>query len=75
MKSRYEKLAIAISKDRDIIIPRSKIQESLGSDFCWLVHLGLTKGDLIKLERDGRAIKARYSAKDGHRVRWLIFEE
>lgn len=67
----------AAESDPDILCRRSEIESTLGSDAHYLANeLGITKRDLIRLEREGLALKARYVTKEGpHRVRWLIFFE
>lgn len=79
-----EKFVDAYTADPGILCERGKETETFGSDAHYLNDiLDLTKNDLIRLERLGYAIKARYVTKnkrhpdiDGpHRVRWLLFKE
>ena len=74
-KAVLAKFRVALEKDPEIAVDRTKAEETLGSDPRWLLELGLTKGNLIQLERIGLALKARYSTKQGHRVRWILFKE
>ncbi len=71
------KLRIAVSRDPEIVVPRSKAADTLGSDAHYLNDiLHLSKSDLIRLSRLGFAFKARYVTGSGvHRTRWVIFEE
>ncbi len=72
------RLRDAYERDPEILCPKDKIEETLGSDPHYLNDiLGLDKSDLIRLERLGFAMKARYVVKGSgeHRVRWLIFQE
>lgn len=73
-----EKVKRAVEIDPSIICPKAKVTETLGSDRHYLNDvLGLTKSDLIRLERLGLAVKARYVVQDTgqHRIRWILFEE
>lgn len=40
------------------VVAKSRIQEATGVTEDYLLNLGLTKGDLLKLERHGMAIRA-----------------
>lgn len=86
MKSEATRLKLkkAAEKDPQILCPRDKVEETLGSDPKYLENeLGLTKSDMIRLERLGLAIRARYATSNKrkpdvtgpHRVRWVIFLE
>jgi len=71
-----DKVKAAALKDPEIICAKDKAGETLGSDAKYLEEiLGIGKSDLIRLERLGLAVKARYETKQGHRIRWLIFSE
>ena len=70
-----EKLSSALLLDPDIIIDRSEYQEYTGSTERYLVSLGLTRSDLKKLERVGRAVRGYLPTAQGHNVRWLIFNK
>ncbi len=57
-----QKVITAYEKDRDLLCDRSDLENTLGNDEKYLFEvLGLTKSDLIRLEREGLAMKARYS--------------
>lgn len=88
--STREVLNAAAEKDPAILTAKEDIEKSLGQDPRYLKTLGLEKNHLIRLERLGLAVKARYSTanKTGrrvfgseeavtgpHRTRWIIFSE
>ncbi len=71
-----EKLNKAYEKDLSVACEASAVGETLGNNPTYLeeVH-GITKSDLIRLERKALALKARYVTPCGeHRVRWIIFK-
>lgn len=81
----YEKVLAAAEKDPSILCERGKEDECFGSnpDYLLDVH-GITKSDLIRLEREGLALKARYETRHPkpdrgvcgtHRVRWILYKE
>lgn len=75
---RTKKLKRMFEVDPSIFCDKNKIEETLGSNPAYLEDVfGLTKSDLIRLEREGLAFKARYRVeKTGeHRVRWILFTE
>lgn len=61
----YDKVIAAAEKDPSIICERGKETETFGSnpDYLLDVH-GITKSDLIRLERLGLAKKARYVTRN-----------
>lgn len=68
-QSLLEKLKKAVEKDPDIICDRTSVEETLGSDANYLHDvLGLTKSDLIRLERLGFALKARYATQSKRKI-------
>lgn len=75
-------LTHAVSQDPKILTPKDQVEKSLGEDPRYLESLGLEKHHLIRLERMGLAIKARYQTENKrrravtgpHRVRWIILE-
>lgn len=78
------KLQQAYQTDPDIFSERGSEQETLGSDVHYLEDiLHLDKSDLIRLEREGLAFKARYEMRrrdskpitGTHRTRWVIYKE
>lgn len=57
----YEKVLVAAEKDPSILIDRSDLNKTLGSNPAYLLDVhGITKSDLIRLEREGLAMKTRY---------------
>lgn len=79
-----EKVKLAAAQNPDILSDRSSVEETLGSNPDYLLDVwGIDKSDLIRLERKGLAMKARYQttnkrnskASGPHRVRWIIFKE
>ena len=57
-----KKLQSAYEKDSDIFCEKSEAGETLGSNPNYLLDVfGITKSDLIRLERLGYAVKARYA--------------
>ncbi len=82
-----KKIRIAAEKDPDILCSKEELGETLGNNPDYLEDvLGITKSDLIRLERLGLAMKARYSTENKtlrgklgvtgpHRTRWIIFKE
>lgn len=77
MKRCIERLRLAYGQDPEIVVERKDVENTLGSDPGWLNELGLEKQDLLRLERMGFAIKARYviSKSKVHRVRWILLKE
>lgn len=53
-------LRLAALQDPSILVPRDQVDKSLGQDPRYLNDLGLEKRHLIRLERLGLALKARY---------------
>ncbi len=82
-KQALDHLRRAAEKDPNIVTPREDIEKSLGSDPRTLSDLGITGGDLLRLQRLGLAVKARYATSNNkrpevtgpHRTRWIIFKE
>jgi hypothetical protein len=78
MKSTLKlKLQKALLRDPDLLTEKGKESETFGHNPDYLDEiLGITKSDLIRLERAGMALKCRYETKDGvHRTRWIIYKE
>lgn len=66
----YKKVLAAAEKDQSIFTEKGKETETFGHNPSFLLDVhGITKSDLIRLERQGLAMKARYvtSNKSG---RW-----
>lgn len=89
MKQSIKNLISAYEKDPTILTDRGKVNETLGSDPRWLLELGLSKNDLIRLERLGLAYKAHYETETNRkkkrmvgqytvsgpiRARWILFK-
>jgi hypothetical protein len=75
VKAKLQKASI---QDPSIICEKDKVSETLGSNPDYLKDVfNITKSDLIRLEREGLAMKARYEVEKTreHRIRWLIFKE
>lgn len=84
-------LALAVIQDPKIMVSKDEIEISLGEDTRYLETLGLTKRHLIRLERLGLAVKARYATENKnprhskflpenrptgpHRNRWILIRE
>lgn len=58
MSKLNDRLTKALDKDSTIVTPRSKLGEARGKTEDHLLWLGLTKGDLLRLERAKLAIRA-----------------
>lgn len=73
----FHKLHKVFGLDPKVFCKKEEVVEVLGSNPDYLLELGLTKSDLIRLERLGLAVKARYVVEKTkmHRVRWLLFTE
>lgn len=72
------KIKKAVEQDPKIICDRADIGDTFGNNPDYLLDVfGITKSDLIRLEREGYAMKARYEVEKTkeHRVRWVIFKE
>lgn len=62
------RLKAAAEKDPTIVCPREKSGETLGSNPDYLLEIHkITKSDLIRLERKGLALKARYEVTHKHK--------
>ena len=58
------KVKAAVEKDPEVVCGKEDIETTLGNDANYLKDIhGLTKNDLIRLERAGLALKARYATK------------
>lgn len=67
-----QKLATAYSKDPELVCEKAKAGETLGNDAKYLFEvLGLEKSDLIRLERLGLAVKARYDTQNSKKKTWV----
>jgi len=56
-----EKVRAAAENDPTLLTDRDKLGETLGHNPAYLLDVhGITKSDLIRLERKGLAMKARY---------------
>lgn len=53
---------------------KEEIENTFGNNPAYLLDVfGITASDLLRLEKAGYAVKARYETKQGHRIRWVIF--
>lgn len=60
-----KKLLTAFEKDHEIFCAKNKAEDTLGSNPDYLLDaFGITKSDLIRLERLGFAVKARYATSN-----------
>lgn len=70
-----QKLSLAFNKDPEILVGRDELETTLGSDAKYLSEqLGITKNDLIRLERLGFAIKARYSTENKRKRKFKEYD-
>lgn len=61
----YEKVLAAAEKDETIFTERGKETDTFGHNPLMLLEVhGITKSDLIRLERRGLAMKARYVTRN-----------
>ena len=75
-KQLRSKLEAGQQQDNNLLVPKDQAGNTLGHNPDYLdTELGITKSDLIRLERGGMALKARYDANGTHRTRWIIFKE
>lgn len=83
-QSLVDKIKDAAQADSTLLCSRAKVEETLGNDARYLEEvLGISKSDLIRLERKGLALKARYEmarldkkpVTGTHRTRWIIFDD
>lgn len=59
-----EKLQKAFESEKELVVDRTKLESTLGHNPAYLLEIhGITKSDLIRLERKGLAIKARYETR------------
>jgi hypothetical protein len=71
-----KKIALAFEKDPEILCDRADLETTLGTDAKYLKEvLGITKSDLIRLERKGLAIKARYSTRNTRKRKHNIYSK
>ncbi len=81
------KIQTAMEKDPTLLSGKAELATTLGHNPDYLLDiLGITKQDLIRLEKLGFAMKARYVIENKtrrgrigvtgpHRNRWIIFSE
>lgn len=85
MKKIVEALNLIDTMNPTLCVTKDQIDQTLGYNPLELLErYGFTKNDLIRLEREGRAFKARYEVrhpnpKKGvcgtHRTRWILLKE
>lgn len=86
MKKLYNRVKHAVQQDSSIVVERSKVSEYTGATTKYLQTLGLTKSDLLRLERAGLAIRGYLpknirqeldgtSKHDGYERRWLLIKD
>ncbi len=77
-KGTMERLQMALGQDPSIVVPRSTLGTTAGVTEEYLVSIGLTPGDLKRLEACGFAIRGYKHAMNngvrngGYRKRWLL---
>ena len=62
----YDKVLEALKKEPGLVTPRSKVDEARGYNYTQLAELGLSKGDIKKLERAGLALRGYAPRNRGH---------
>lgn len=70
MTKMNDRLTIACDSDPTIVTPRSRLSEVEGHTEDHMLYLGLTKGDLLRMERAGLAIRG-YTPGTRHK-RWIL---
>ncbi len=58
-KCTIERLKMALGQDPTLVTPIGEVQNAQGFEESYLIDLGLTHGDIIKLERFGMALRCR----------------
>lgn len=72
----YEKVLAAAEKDESVFTERGKETETFGHNPNYLLDRhGITKSDLIRLERSGLALKARYVTRNPRNVSYFNDKE
>lgn len=67
-----EKVKLAADKDEKLYSERGKEDESFGHNPKYLLDVhGITKSDLIRLERKGLATKARYVTRNPRNISYF----
>lgn len=62
--TRAARIQLAYEKDPEILCDKSQVDNNLGHNPDYLLDIhGITKADLIRLERLGLAMKARYETR------------
>lgn len=75
-QSLKDKLMAAATQDPKLYAERGKEDETFGHNPEYLEDMfGITKSDLIRLERSGMAIKARYVTRNPRKVSYFNDEE
>lgn len=65
MKKITETLKLLAQQDPSLCVDRDRVDETFGHNPAYLLDTyGITKSDLIRLERLGLAMKARYVTKN-----------
>lgn len=68
----WDKVLAAVAKDPSILCERGKEGETFGHNPAYLADVfGITKSDLIRLERAGLAVKARYVTRNPRNVSYF----
>lgn len=82
-----DKIRLAYMQDKTVCTKRGELSTTFGKNPLELLELyDITKADLIRLERRGFAMKARYATENKtvrgrngvtgpHRIRWVIFDD
>lgn len=66
------RLTAACDANPAIVTPKSRLQEATGFTEAYLLSLGLTKGDLLRLERAGMLIRGYTQDKDGRKKMFVL---
>lgn len=67
-----ERLKLAMGQDPSIACSWDEVHDHAGNTEDYLVSLGFTSSDLLRLERAGFAIRGRERTRRGHRVKWVV---
>lgn len=67
----------ALEKDPRIVTTKLELETgaAMGYPLGYIESLGLTKSDLIRLERHGLAMRGRLPTAQGHQNRWVLLAE
>lgn len=71
----YDRIANALKQDNTIAVRADALEKVQGFPVEYFEYLGITKGDLRKLEAKGLALRGYSPTQKGNLVRWVLVAE